>query len=44
MSHVESILVAALQSGDNEASEAARAFINRLGALGFLWFIELPEE
>ena len=40
---VETILTAALQSGNEEASQAARALIHRLGARGFLQFAALLE-
>ena len=38
---VEVVLTAALRPGDDEASEAARALINRLGARGFLQYRSL---
>ena len=40
---VETILKAALQSADEEASQSARAIIHRLGSRGFLQFAVLLE-
>ncbi len=41
---VETILKAALQSADEEASQSARAIIHRLGSRGFLQFAVLLEN
>ena len=41
---VETILTAALQSANEEASESGRALIHRLGARGFLQFAKLLEN
>ena len=41
---VETILTAALQSGNEEAFQASRASIHRLGARGFLQFAALLEN
>ncbi len=41
---VETILTAALLSGNEEASQSSRALIHRLGARGFLQFAKLLEN
>ena len=40
-SNLESILAAALRSGNDEATQAARTLINRLGSRGFMQFASL---
>ena len=43
-SNMESVLAAALRSGDDEAIQPATALIHRLGASGFLRFKSLLDE
>ncbi len=42
--NMESVLTAVMRSGDDEATQAARALMHRLGARGFLQFASLLEE